>query len=54
MAINRDSNVYTLSFAAIMVVLVGGLLAFVSLSLKPIQKANQTNEKMQNILQAIG
>ena len=54
MAINRDSNLYTLSFAAIMVVLVGGLLAFVSLSLNPIQKANQTNEKMQNILQAIG
>ena len=54
MAINRDSNVYTLVFAAIMVVLVGGLLAFVSLSLKPLQKVNQTNEKMQNILQAIG
>ena len=54
MAINRDSNVYTLSFAAVMVVLVGGFLAFVSMSLKPIQKANQTNEKMQNILQAIG
>ncbi len=54
MAINRDSNGYTFLFATFMVVLVGGLLAFVSMSLKPIQKANTTNEKMQNILQAIG
>lgn len=37
-----------------MVTIVGGLLAFISISLKPIQKANVKNEKMQNILQAIG
>lgn len=54
MAINRDSNAYTILFATIMVVLVGGFLAFLSMSLKPIQKENVTNEKMQNILQAIG
>jgi Na+-transporting NADH:ubiquinone oxidoreductase subunit C len=54
MAIDRDSNVYTILFATIMVVLVGGLLAFIASSLKPLQKANETNEKMQNILQAIG
>ena len=54
MAINRDSNVYTIVFATIMVVIVGGLLAFIASSLKPLQKANTTNEKMQNILQAIG
>ncbi len=54
MAINRDSNVYTIVFATVMVVLVGGLLAFIASSLKPLQKANTTNEKMQNILQAIG
>lgn len=54
MAINRDSNVYTIVFATIMVVIVGGFLAFLSMSLKPTQKANITNEKMQNILQAIG
>lgn len=54
MAFNRDSNVYTIVFATVMVVLVGGLLAFIASSLKPIQKANETNEKMQNILQAIG
>jgi Na+-transporting NADH:ubiquinone oxidoreductase subunit C len=54
MAVNRDSNVYTIVFATIMVVVVGGLLAFVSMSLKPLQSANVSNEKMQNILQAIG
>ncbi len=54
MAIDRDSNVYTIVFATVMVVIVGGLLAFIASSLKPIQKANTTNEKMQNILQAIG
>ncbi len=54
MAINRDSNVYTIVFATVMVVIVGGFLAFLSMSLKPKQSANITNEKMQNILQAIG
>jgi len=54
MAVDRDSNGYTVLFATIMVIVVGGLLAFISDSLKPIQKANTTNEKMQNILQAIG
>jgi len=54
MTIDRDSNVYTIFFAAVMVVLVGGLLAFIASSLKPLQKSNETNEKMQNILQAIG
>ncbi|MGB0881801.1 MAG: NADH:ubiquinone reductase (Na(+)-transporting) subunit C [Vicingaceae bacterium] len=54
MAINRDSNVYTIVFATIMVVIVGGLLAFIASSLKPMQQANVKNEKMQNILQSIG
>ena len=54
MAINRESNGYTITFAIIMVVIVGGLLAFVSMSLKPVQQANVDNEKMQNILQSIG
>ncbi len=54
MAFDRDSNVYTITFATIMVVIVGGLLAYVSMSLSPAQKANISNEKMQNILQAIG
>lgn len=54
MAVNRDSNAYTVIFATVMVIIVGGFLAFLSMSLKPQQKANVTNEKMQNILQAIG
>ncbi len=54
MAINRESNIYTIVFSTVMVVIVGGLLAFVSISLSPIQQANIDNEKMQNILQSIG
>ena len=54
MSINKEGNVYTLVFAVIMVVVVGGLLAFIASSLKPLQEANVKNEKMQNILQAIG
>ncbi len=54
MSINKEGNVYTLIFAIVMVVVVGGLLAFIASSLKPLQEANVKNEKMQNILQAIG
>lgn len=54
MAINREGNGYTITFAIIMVVIVGGLLAVVSMGLKPKQQANIENEKMQNILQSIG
>jgi Na+-transporting NADH:ubiquinone oxidoreductase subunit C len=54
MAINRESNGYTILFAVIMVTFVGGILAFLSTALKPAQAANVRNEKMQNILQAIG
>ena len=54
MAVNRDSNAYTLVFATIMVIVVGGLLAFISSTLKPIQDENVKQEKMQNILQATG
>jgi Na+-transporting NADH:ubiquinone oxidoreductase subunit C len=50
---NKESNIYTIAFATLMVVIVGGLLAFVSSSLKPAQTANVKNEKMQNILRAI-
>lgn len=54
MAINRESNAYTVIFAIIMVVVVGGILAFLFMTLNPTIKANQQNEKKQNILQAIG
>lgn len=54
MSINKEGNAYTMTFAIIMVVVVGGLLAYIASTLKPIQQANVKNEKMQNILQAIG
>lgn len=54
MAINKDSNAYTFSFAIIMVVVVGALLAFVATSLKAPQKENVKNEKKQKILVSLG
>ena len=54
MVINKDSNAYTVIFATAMVVVVGGLLAFVSTALKPMQEENVRNEKKQLILKAIG
>lgn len=54
MAFNKNSNGYTFLFAIIMVVLVGAILAYTSLSLKPLQKANAAEKKMMNILGAIG
>lgn len=54
MAFNKNSNGYTFFFAIVMVVLVGAILASLSLSLKPMQKANEAEKKMMNILGAIG
>jgi Na+-transporting NADH:ubiquinone oxidoreductase subunit C len=54
MAINTDKNSYTIIFAVIMVVVVGTLLAGFSSGLKPMIKANEKNEKQQNILYAMG
>jgi Na+-transporting NADH:ubiquinone oxidoreductase subunit C len=54
MAMNKESNAYTVIFAIVMVVVIGGLLAFVAESMKPAIKANRENEKKQNILQAMG
>jgi Na+-transporting NADH:ubiquinone oxidoreductase subunit C len=53
MAINRESNAYTIAFATIMVVIVGGVLAFLSLSLKPMQEANGKVKKIMEILKAL-
>ena len=47
---NRDSNIYTFGFAAVMVVIVASVLAFTSSSLKDLQNENIRNEKMKNIL----
>lgn len=54
MAVNKDSNVYTIIFAIVMVVVVGSLLAGFASGLKPMVKANEKNEKQQNILYAMG
>lgn len=54
MAINTDKNSYTVIFAAIMVIVVGTILAFLASSLSPKIKENQRFEKQQNILYAMG
>lgn len=51
--INRDSNVYTVVYASVMVVLVAVLLAFTSQSLRSFQKANEDNDKRQQILRSV-
>ncbi|MXV37715.1 Na(+)-translocating NADH-quinone reductase subunit C [Flavobacteriaceae bacterium Ap0902] len=49
-----DSNVYTIIFAIVMVVVVGAILAFIASSLSPKIKENQKFEAQQNILYAMG
>ena len=51
---NRDSNVYTFLFAAVMVLVVASSLAFTATALKDKQNENVRKEKMQNILSTIG
>tara|TARA_Y100000589_G_C27177607_1_gene639435 strand:+ start:435 stop:1193 length:759 start_codon:yes stop_codon:yes gene_type:complete len=53
MAINKDSNAYTILFAIILVIFVGGLLAMIANGLKPIQDTNLKNEKKQYILNCL-
>lgn len=50
---NRDSNVYTIIYASVMVVLVAVVLAFTSQSLRSYQKKNEDNDKRQQILRSI-
>lgn len=54
MAFDTDKNIYTVVFAAIMVVVVGSLLAFVASGLSDKIKENERFEKQQNILYAMG
>ena len=51
---NRDSNVYTFLFAAVMVLVGASSLGFTATSLKSLQADNIRKEKMQNILATIG
>ena len=50
---NRNSNTYTVLYAAIMVILVAAILASVSMALKPKQVRNTEIEKKQSILAAV-
>ena len=53
MRINKDSNIFTFSFAIIMVLIVAISLAVVSESLSSMKKANKEDKKKINILSAI-
>ena len=50
---NKESNIFTLLFAVILVVLVATVLAVTSEVLKPRQEKNLSDKKMINILSAI-
>ena len=52
--INTNGNVYTICYAAVMVVIVAFLLAFVSSALKPAQDANVAIDKRTQILASLG
>jgi Na+-transporting NADH:ubiquinone oxidoreductase subunit C len=54
MSKRTDSNVYTMIFAIVMVMVVGSMLAFFASSLKPTIDENKRIEKQQNILYAMG
>jgi len=51
--INKQSNVYTIAYIVVMVVIVGAALAFTSLSLKDKQQENADADKMRQILQSV-
>lgn len=49
----RQSNLYIIGYSAILTIVCGGLLAFASQSLKPLQDANVELERKQNILATV-
>jgi Na+-transporting NADH:ubiquinone oxidoreductase subunit C len=51
---NKNSNVYTFGFSALLVIVVGILLASAAIGLKPFQTQNIKIEKMQDILGSVG
>ncbi|MCF0181454.1 MAG: NADH:ubiquinone reductase (Na(+)-transporting) subunit C [Muribaculaceae bacterium] len=50
---NKNSNTYQIIYSAIMVVLVGAVLALIYMSLKPLQDENIANDKRKQILTAL-
>lgn len=53
MKMNTNSNIYTILYAAVMVIIVAFLLAFISSSLKPIQDANVARDTKNQILTSL-
>lgn len=54
MAVDKNSNAFTFIFSIIMVIVVGAVLSFAAMSLKPLQVKNNIDKKMINILTSIG
>lgn len=54
MAFNKENNSYTIIFSAIMVIVVGSILAYLASALSGKIKENERFEKQQNILYAMG
>ena len=54
MAINKNSNLYIITYTVVMVVIVGALLATLATSLKDKQDANVLNEQKVSIMKAFG
>lgn len=50
---NKNSNIYQILYAAVMVLLVGTLLAFIYMALKPKQNENIANDTRKQILSAL-
>lgn len=50
---NKQSNVYTIVYASVMVVVVAAVLAFTALSLKPTQEKNIEIDKKMQILSSV-
>lgn len=51
--INKQSNVYTIIYITVMVIIVGAALAFTAMSLKDKQAENADADKMRQILQSV-
>lgn len=50
---NKNSNIYQILYAAVMVLLVGTVLAFIYMALKPKQNENIANDTRKQILSAL-
>lgn len=50
---NKNSNLYQIIYAAVMVLIVGTVLAFIYMALKPKQDDNVANDKRKQILSAV-